>query len=369
MDAALAKVSARELYERTGIQLMPINTVFELAAMAAEHDPALEAAETLLMIPDLMHYWLSGAGSPSTRTRRRRSASTRTRGPGRDDLLERLGIPTALLPEVVPPRRFSRRSRRVPRRPGSKEPSWWRARRTTQPRRSRRSRCGQGSAFISAGTWSLVGLELPRPVIDDRTYAANLTNEGGVAGTVRVLRNVTGLWLLHECRRAWALEGFDRSFEELVDLAASAPQLRSLIDPNRPGLRRAGRHAAENPRVLRETGQPEPEDAGAVVRCVLESLAVKHAQTLDLLPMRPASSCVRCTSSAAARATTALPVDRGCVRPSRARGARRGDRGGKPARPGARARRARLDRRMHATSSASRSSRRSYEPAEVELLA
>jgi len=120
-------------------------------------------------------------------------------------------------------------------------------------------------------------------VIDDRTYAANITNEGGVAGTVRVLRNVTGLWLLHECRRVWALEGFDRTFAELVELAALEPQLRSLVDPNDAVFTAPD----DMPRRIREycerTRQPEPAGPGAVVRCVLESLAIKHAQTIDLL--------------------------------------------------------------------------------------
>jgi rhamnulokinase len=284
MDAALKKVSARELYERTGIQLMPINTIFELAAMAAEHDPALEAAETLLMIPDLMHYWL-GASRVSEHTN-----ATTTQcfdahtGTWARDLLERMGIPTELLPEVVPPATvLAPLARDVAEETGLDGALVVAGATHDTAAAVAAIPLGQGSAFISAGTWSLVGLELPRPVIDDRTYAANLTNEGGVADTVRVLRNVTGLWLLHECRRAWALEGFDRSFEELVHLAASAPQLRSLVDPNDPVFARPD----DMPRRILEycasTGQPVPEDAGAVVRCVLESLAVKHAQTLDLL--------------------------------------------------------------------------------------
>jgi rhamnulokinase len=140
-----------------------------------------------------------------------------------------------------------------------------------------------GSAYVSAGSWSLVGLELDRPVIDDRTFAANLTNEGGVAGTFRLLKNVNGLWLLHECRRAWALEGRDYAFAELVGLAQDAAQLRSLVDPDDPALLEPG----DMPRRVRElcvrTGQAEPESPGEVTRCVLESLALKHAHAIQLL--------------------------------------------------------------------------------------
>jgi rhamnulokinase len=140
-----------------------------------------------------------------------------------------------------------------------------------------------GSAFVSAGTWSLVGLEVDRPWIDDATFAANLTNEGGVAGTTRLLRNVTGLWLVHECRRQWALEGAQYSFDELVALAEAAPALGPLIEPNDPAFAEPGDMPARMRAFCARTGQAEPVEPGAVVRCILESLALKHAQVVDLL--------------------------------------------------------------------------------------
>jgi rhamnulokinase len=140
-----------------------------------------------------------------------------------------------------------------------------------------------GSVYISAGTWSLVGLEVDRPVIDERTRAANLTNEGGVAGTFRLLRNVTGLWLVHECRRTWELEGRRYGFDELVSLAQEAPPLRAFVDPNDPVFAEPG----DMPQRVRDfctaTGQPVPENPAAVIRCILESLALEHARAIDLL--------------------------------------------------------------------------------------
>ena len=106
------------------------------------------------------------------------------------------------------------------------------------------------SAFLSVGTWSLVGLEVDEPLITDETFAANLTNEGGVAGTFRLLRNVTGLWLLHECRRSWESEGHFLSFEEIIALADAAPSLCSLIDPDDEALVGAGQHAGAYRRAL-----------------------------------------------------------------------------------------------------------------------
>jgi rhamnulokinase len=140
-----------------------------------------------------------------------------------------------------------------------------------------------GSVFISAGTWSLVGLEVDAPVITDAAFAANLTNEGGVGGTFRLLRNVTGLWLVHECRRVWAQEGREYSFDQLVALAKDAPILQSFIDPNDPAFDEPGDMPARVRAYCAHSGQTEPGDPGAVVRCILESLALKHAQVIDVL--------------------------------------------------------------------------------------
>jgi len=139
------------------------------------------------------------------------------------------------------------------------------------------------SVFISAGTWSLVGVEVHEPVITEAAFVANLTNEGGVEGTFRLLRNVTGLWLLQECQRAWALEGHDYSFDQLIALAKQAPALRSFVEPNDPAFSEPGDMPARVRAFCVHSGQEEPVEPGAVVRCVLESLALKHAQTVDLL--------------------------------------------------------------------------------------
>ena len=141
----------------------------------------------------------------------------------------------------------------------------------------------QGSAYVSAGTWSLVGVEIAEPVIGDATFAANLTNEGGVAGTFRLLRNVTGLWLLHECRRAWGRAGNDWSFDELVAFAGEAPAFRSLVDPNDPSFAAPGDMPERIRAFCLRSGQQLPETPGEVVRCVLESIALKHRHAIDLL--------------------------------------------------------------------------------------
>jgi rhamnulokinase len=276
VDSVYARVPPRELYERTGIQLMGINTIFELAAMTLEADRALDEADRLLLIADLLHHRLCGATSSEfTNATTTQCFDPRT-GDWAYDVLERIGIPTRLLPEVVPPATPIGRTEEgaqviavATHDTGSAV--------AAVPFRD------ADSVFLSVGTWSLVGLEIDEPLITDKTFAANLTNEGGVAGTFRLLRNVTGLWLLHECRRGWESEGHSLSFAEMVALADAAPSLRSLIDPDDELLVGPGSMPARIAELCRVSGQPAPEEPGAVARCVLESIALKHAVVVDRL--------------------------------------------------------------------------------------
>lgn len=278
-------VPARELYERTGIQLLPINTVFELAAMAAEHDPAFAAADALLLIPDLFHHWLCGSRTSEFTNATTTQCLDAASGDWATDLLERLDIPARLFPEVVPPG--------TPLGPVTQETADATGLGTAMVVAAATHDTGSavaaipfdraGSIFLSIGTWSLVGVEVERPLINDATFAANLTNEGGVGGTYRLLRNITGLWLLHECRRSWAEQGREHSFEELVALARKASPLRSFVDPNADVFLEPGDMPRRIRAFCKETRQSPPGSVGETVRCVLESLALKHADTVDVL--------------------------------------------------------------------------------------
>ncbi len=285
MEHVLARVPARELYEQTGIQLMPVNTVFQLAAMAEADDPALEAAETLLLIPDLLHYWLSGQVACEFTNASTTACLDPRRGAWAVDLLGRLGIPARLFPPLVPPASLLGPLRgevaEETRLPGVEvvAPATHDTASAVAAVPFRRP----GAVYVSAGTWSLVGVELPRPLIDDRTFAANLTNEGGVAGTTRLLRNVTGLWLLHESRRTWAQEGHDWTFEELLLQAEAAPPLRSLVDPDDPSFVPPGDMPARVRAFCERAGQPSPSSPGEVARCVLESIVLGQRRAIELL--------------------------------------------------------------------------------------
>jgi rhamnulokinase len=275
-DAVLEQIPAGELYERTAVQLLPINTIFELAALAAEGDAALARARRLLLIPDLFHQRLCGSES----TERTNASTTQCFDPHigdwARDLLERLDVPTAILPDVVPPGTVLGTAAGGAAVVAS-------ATHDTAAAVAATPLAGERSVYLSVGTWSLVGVESKQPIAGEAAYRANVTNEGGVEGTYRVLRNLTGLWLLHECRRVWAGAGREYEFVELVKLARSAPALRSLIDPNDPRFSEPGDVPARISAYCRETGQDAPADDAAFVRCILESLALKHAETVELL--------------------------------------------------------------------------------------
>lgn len=285
MERAFERVPARELYERTGIQLMPFNTVFQLFVMAERGSRALEAAEHLLLMPDLFHHWLCGAAVCEwTNATTTQCLDVRTGG-WATDLLDRLGIPARPFPDVVPPATVLGPLRRRPAQSPSLRDTAVVAPATHDtgsavaavPFRHR------DAAYISAGSWSLVGLELAAPLLGETTFASNLTNEGGVEGRSRLLRNVNGLWLLGECRRSWAEGGRRWGFEELVRMAGEAPALRSLVDPNDARFLEPGDIPRRIVEFCVETGQEPPSDPPAVIRCLLESLALKHREAIRLL--------------------------------------------------------------------------------------
>jgi rhamnulokinase len=285
MDAVLERVPARELYERTGIQLLPINTIFELAGVAAANDPALTGAHRLLLIPDLFHHWLCGSlVSEHTNATTTQCLDVRTGG-WLVDILERLDIPASVFPEIVQPATVLGAvtgEAAAEAGVGAAQVVAGATHDTAAAVAAIPLR-GDRSAFISVGTWSLVGVETAEPVLGESAFRANLTNEGGVAGTIRVLRNVTGLWLLQECVRAWTLAGRPYAIDDLLDLARSAAPLRSLVDPNDQVFVEPGDMPARIRDYCERTAQPQPRDDGAVVRCILESLALKHAETIDVL--------------------------------------------------------------------------------------
>jgi rhamnulokinase len=285
VEAVFERIPARELYERTGVQLLPINSIFELAAMSGERDGALDASSTLLLIPDLFHFWLCGSRTTEFTNATTTQCYDPTAGGWATDLLDRLDIPQRLFPEIVPPGTplggLSSDAKNATGLEGARVVAV--GTHDTASAVAATPLIDGDSVFLSIGTWSLVGIEVDHPVIGDDSFEANLTNEGGVAGTFRLLRNISGLWLLNECRRQWAAEGSDLGLDQLISLAADAPPFLAFIDPNASAFLEPGDMASRLREFCRRTGQPEPRTEGEVVRCILESLALKHAETIDML--------------------------------------------------------------------------------------
>ncbi len=275
METAFAKVPQREIFEQTGIQFMPINTLYQLLSLAEAKSPLLEIAHTFLTIPDLLNYWLTGVKvcefTNATTTQMLHPRS----GQWANDMLNRLGIPTKILPEIVPPGTKLGSYDGIPViAPATHDTGSAVAAVPTQK---------TNYAYISSGTWSLVGLEVGRAVITDESFEANVTNEGGVAETYRLLKNVMGLWIIQQCRATWAAQGRDYSYGELVDLAKQAPPLRSVIDVDDGRFLAPGDHPQHIWDWCAAHQQPIPDSVGAVVRCVLESLALKYRAVIERL--------------------------------------------------------------------------------------
>jgi len=285
LELAFAMVPREEIYRATGIQFMPINTLFQLLSMARAGDPQLRGADRLLMIGDLFAHFLCGSSvAEYTNASTSQCLDPFSRDWARP-LLERLGIPTGILPEIVQPGTVL-----GPLRADVAADTGLADARVVAPGSHDTASAvvgaplaGPTTAFLSSGTWSLIGLEVAAPVVSDVTLAANLTNEGGVAGTIRLLRNVMGLWLVQESRRALWPAGDAPSYEELATLAEAAPAFTAFIDPDDERFLRPGDLPALVRAFCAQTGQPVPQDAGTLIRVILESLALRYATAVDEL--------------------------------------------------------------------------------------
>ena len=287
MEEAVKIVSRAELYEQTGIQLMPFNTIYQLLAVSRGNHWLLDAARTMLMMPDLFNFWFTGVKAGEfTEVTTSQCYNPRT-GDWARSLMETLDIPTHFLPDIVPPGTVLGKVRAsVCEETGALAiPLIAPATHDTGSAVAAVPAKGKGHAYISSGTWSLMGVESPEPIINETTRQLNFTNEGGVAGTFRVLRNIMGLWLVQECRRTWAREGTEYTYSELTDMAAAAEPFRSIVEPDDISFLKPGDMPARIREFCKRTSQPTPEDEGSVVRTALDSLALQYRWVLECLDM------------------------------------------------------------------------------------
>lgn len=280
MEEAARRVPEEEIYRTTGIQFMPLNTLYQL--LASEGSPLLEAADTLLMMPDLVGYWLTGEKACEYTVATTTQLYDLDAGDWAGGLMRRMNIPDRIFPEIIAPgTQLGTLLPDVREETGLGEVPVT-ATATHDTAAAVVAVPAEGPfAYISSGTWSLVGVETGRPVTSEGALRHNFTNEGGFGGTVRLLRNVMGLWLLQECRRTWARNGRDHSYEELVRMAEAAPPFAALVDPDHPGFLGPGDMPARIRDFCARTGQDLAEEPGSVARCVFESLALKYRWVLE----------------------------------------------------------------------------------------
>ncbi|MFJ9060314.1 rhamnulokinase family protein [Streptomyces sp. NPDC102409] len=280
-EEVLRRFEPQELYAVGGLQHLPFNTVFQLAAH--RQTAQWEAARTLLLMPDLLVYWLTGAvGAEATNASTTGLFDART-GRWSDALIERMGLERSLFPALREPgERAGTLLPHVASFTGlpADTPVTTVASHDTASAVAAVPATEPGFAYVSCGTWSLAGLELDAPVLTKESRAANFTNERGVDGTVRYLRNIMGMWLLEECRRTWESDGTPTGLADLLAEAARARPFAAVIDPDDPVFLPPGDMPSRIGAALARTGQAVPEGAGGYVRCVLESLALAHRRTL-----------------------------------------------------------------------------------------
>lgn len=315
MEAVFAHVPKTELYARTGIQFMQINTLYQLYSIRLS--PELQAAQTLLMMPDLFNYWLTGEVRGEVTiasTSQLLDARSRTWDTA---LLETLGLPSHILPPLVAPGTVLGTLHSGVAKDTQLSPTTPIIAPASHDTASAVAAIPGDGMFISSGTWSLVGTEVAEPILSEAALARDFTNESGVGGTVRLLKNTAGLWLLLECRRAWVQEGYDYAWDELLAQAQRAAPFRSLIDPGAETFLNPENMPGAIREACRVRAEPLPQSIGELVRCCLESLALKYRSVLDDLEALTGASygVVRIVGGGANNALLCQYTANACGRP------------------------------------------------------
>ncbi|NLN75680.1 MAG: rhamnulokinase [Armatimonadetes bacterium] len=286
MDEVFKIVPRKEVFERTGIQFLQFNTLYQLYSMVKNNSTALKYASKLLMMPDLFNYWLTGRQVGEFSIATTSQCYDPRAGDWAFEMLGKLGIQTDMLPEIVQPGTIiGPLSDKLTSELGAGAgiPVIAPAAHDTGSAVAAVPATGKGHAYISSGTWSLMGVEIDEPMINEQSLAMSFTNEGGVDGRYRFLKNIMGLWLVQECRRTWASQGQDISYAELTDMAAQAEGFACVVDPDDGAFLTPG----DMPQRIRDfcsrTKQRIPETKGEIVRCALDSLALRYRFTIECL--------------------------------------------------------------------------------------
>jgi rhamnulokinase len=286
IEKACELMPKREIYEHTGIQFMQLNTVYQLLSMRLSDSSALKKAKRLIFMADLVSYFLSGNSFAEYTLASTSQLMDMRTGKWSRTIFQKLNLPLEIMPEIIPPATvigaLTEKAAKeigcaaipviavgshdtasaVASVPGEEKTCW---------------------AYLSSGTWSLMGVESPAAVIGDKTFSCPFTNEGGVNGKIRLLKNIMGLWLLQECKKQWQKDGYDLSYDQLSALAAKAKPAPAAIDVDDSCFLSPGNMPRRINEHLTKTGQPAIDDRGQMARAILENLAIKFAETIKQL--------------------------------------------------------------------------------------
>jgi rhamnulokinase len=274
-----------ELYGKTGIQIMDFNSIFQLYAQKKEGYAPLKYASELLFMPDLLSYLLTGekvceytdASTSGMMNQGKRQFET--------EFLERLGINSSILKQIVPSgTKVGLLSKAIADECGCGQvPVIAVAGHDTGSAIVAVPAENEHFAYLSSGTWSLMGIETPAPIINEESQAKNFTNEGGIEGTTRFLKNITGMWLLEQSRKSWAAEGRTYNYDQIMKMAIEAYDFPSTIHPDDPRFANPKDMVAEIKASLSESGQRIPQTDGEMISCIYHSLANRYKEALDML--------------------------------------------------------------------------------------
>ncbi|MAT16345.1 MAG: rhamnulokinase, partial [Planctomyces sp.] len=286
MQGAFATVLRKDIYAQTGLQFMEFNTLYQLLAFKQAEPGLLKEAAHFLMMPDFFHYCMSGSKVVEFTNATTSQCYHATNNSWANSMLSRFGLPTEIFPQVVSPgTRLGKLRQNIATATGLSRieviaPATHDTGAAVAAVPTRHT--GKANwAYISSGTWSLMGLELPEAILTEEALAQNVTNEGGVDGTYRLLKNIMGLWLIQECKRSFERKGNSLGYGGLMNLARDAKPFRALVNPDDHRFLKPADMVEEIQNYCRETGQPVPGTEGELIRCAMESLALKYRMVLE----------------------------------------------------------------------------------------
>ena len=284
MEEAFKRMPREKIYDITGIQFMQINTLYQLFSLSLQNSPILQIADKLVMVPDLINFWLSGrVAAEFTEATTSQFFDTR-KGTWSEEIISAMGFPKHIFPEIVMPGTILGALRQ-----SVSEELGCETMVVTPPTHDTASAVSavpaedQDFIWISSGTWSIIGMNTPSPIINKQSYQYNFTNEGGYGGSYRFSKNVMGLWIVQQCRRQWQKEGRDYSYTELTEMALNAASMKTLIDPDYSEFLQMGNMIEKVKTYCQITDQSVPTTEGEMIRAALQGLALRYRYIIERL--------------------------------------------------------------------------------------